>query len=49
MNDKMTPRELWIAVRRLLLSAIAILDRYYDVGQAHTIPVIDADDFQKSD
>jgi hypothetical protein len=43
----MSPRELWVQLRRLVLSAVAILDRYYGVGKK--MPGMGADDFPERD
>jgi hypothetical protein len=32
----MTEKELWVSIRRLILSAVAILDRYYGVVAKNT-------------
>lgn len=39
----MTNKELWIAIRRLILSAVAILDRYYGVGNSKIQEIGDND------
>ena len=44
----MTDRELWIQIRRLILSAVAILDKHFCVGKSAKIPIGDNDNIVTS-
>ena len=44
----MTQRELWIQLRRLILCAVAILDKYYAVGKYVKVVIAESDNIAAS-
>lgn len=39
----MTNRELWIQIRRLILSLVALFDRYYGIAKAEDVTINEHD------
>jgi len=44
----MTERELWILIRRNILTIIAIIDKYYDVCKGAEVKLSDGDSIATS-